>query len=265
MKRAGLRRWPRVAGAAFTLLELLIVVAIIGVLCALIVPAVIKGREKARDIQCKSSLGQWAFAVIDYADAHEDRIPRESYHLNGVVLNSWADVRHPSSFDVWYNSLPVQMGSAPASEYAYPSIRGTFYTRGIQLQCPSAKFAATSATDEAAYFSFAMSSKLILAPRRTVTLNEVQNTSSTVLFLDNRVLSSEPKADPFQPDDSLGQPSAYANRFSVRHQKKGNLAFVDGHVDSKGGNEVVRGGGAIFPPSDIIWTANPAVNPNFAP
>lgn len=262
MNRLRLKWWCLRGGAAFTLLELLIVITIIGILSALIVPAVIRGREQAKSVQCKNGLRQWAAAVGLYADAHDDKIPRESYHMNGTVLNNWAQVHDPTSADVWYNSLPVQLGNSPASDYSYPSIRGSFYKSGLLIHCPSAKFSATAATDEAAYFSLAMSSKLILSPHTTVTLNEVQKHSSTVLFLDNR-LSNEAKADPFQPDDNLGQPSAYANRFSVRHQKRGNIAFVDGSVDSKAGEEIVRGGGAIFPQSEVSWTANPAVNPNF--
>jgi prepilin-type processing-associated H-X9-DG protein len=82
------------------------------------------------------------------------------------------------------------------------------------------------------------------------------------MFLENR-LSTEPKVYP-APEDigEWGQPSAYANRFAVRHLGFGNLAFADGHVDKKRGFQVVTNGLAYFPQSEIIWTADPRVNPN---
>ena len=95
-------------------------------------------------------------------------------------------------------------------------------------------------------------------------LGSVVKPSSTVLFLDNRVQSKEPKADPLQIDESLGQPSSFANRFSIRHRQQGNLSFVDGSVRPHRGSQVVTHGGAIMPQTEVIWTADPTIDPNFA-
>ena len=61
-----------------------------------------------------------------------------------------------------------------------------------------------------------------------------------------------------------GQPSAYATRFAVRHPGGGVMAFVDGSVRCVPGKQVVDKGYAFYPQTNIIWTADPNVNPDIA-
>jgi prepilin-type N-terminal cleavage/methylation domain-containing protein len=72
-------------GEAFTLVEMLVVIAILGILAALLLPALAKGKEAARTTKCISNLKQIGIGIHLYATDHDDElVPAEFDVANGA-------------------------------------------------------------------------------------------------------------------------------------------------------------------------------------
>lgn len=75
----------------FTLIELLIVIAIIAILAALLLPALDAARKKARGTQCLSNLKQCAAFMFLYASDHDDWLPPPIAHRSGDLTTGTVD------------------------------------------------------------------------------------------------------------------------------------------------------------------------------
>jgi prepilin-type N-terminal cleavage/methylation domain-containing protein len=238
--------------AAFSLIEILVVISIISLLLSITLPAFSRCRSLARQAMCQSQLKQWGLAFDIYSLNNNSFYP----HTDGRDrCGDEEPISSTGKIDYylgWVDVLPPLMDLQPwrdHKKYDYPAV-------GTIFQCPAAEIGQSSLYDynpvRNGYFSYAMNSCLELDENcrwwqsqgcdkpmpsllKTALITRTQQTALLFDQLLDPALGYDGKAINKSAGKYCG---AYPREFSARHAKPGGvlggfILYCDYHVEWK--------------------------------
>ncbi len=125
--------------AGFTLVELLVVVAIISILAGLLLPALENALRSARSIACLNNLKQQGLAISLYADANSEYLPVKQYKIIGSCAWNWKWQMAPyleiktagtASSPTWTEDLRKGVFKCPEWKIQIPGTYGSQFEGG---------------------------------------------------------------------------------------------------------------------------------------
>jgi len=230
---------------AFTLVELLVVIAIIALLIAILLPVLSKVKRKAQQVGCASNEKQIYMSLVMFCSEHRGHLPR-SYFVDELSNNATL-----VKYTAWLQQVGGASGHIDLDDNKgalWPYLKGT-ETRRKTLMCPGdegeplAGHPVMVAWPRNVSYSF---NQFIYrdiggVPGLGLQMARVKESSSRILIYEELAPNDSWCIMGYSGDDvpsgrhSTSMSVAYRNQPNTTQYKtmgRGNHCFFDGHVES---------------------------------
>ncbi len=207
---------------AFTLLELLVIIAILSLLMAVLLPALGSAREQGKSVMCLSNLKQLAIAAESYTSNNDGYYPiAYMYKMNGSVFISYA----------W--DFTTIRDSNAAEREVVPGLLWQGSTIEKVQQCPAFRGAHNWLDDPYTGYNYNTSyighgsGETIVMPAKAI---QVKRPGECALFGDGQYIAGANKfmRSPWPSEADAGWSGRSAGTQGYRHLGRTNVAYCDG-------------------------------------
>lgn len=204
----------------FTLVELLVVVAIIGILAALLFPLGKSMMEKGNSTKCISNLRQIGGAIQQYSADNDGFFP-----YSAGPSYEGKNISHP--FSGWQAPLAYYLGVGQLSPSTIYKSQASYDnpTAKHPFNCPSCKTAFRTYTANKYAMGYLPSGETSPYPRRKATA--FLRPSQLILISDMETVNGQVMQNSGAFDDTT-----YQTLIGTRHNGKANALFADFHIEA---------------------------------
>ena len=191
---------------SFTLIEVLVVVAIIGILASLLLPSLGKAREKAISVDCQNRLRQMHIAETMWGDDNDNLM---------IQVNGTADPNH----NIWLGQISTYLGH-PGDEWGPGISPDLKNTSSNAFRCPKADLSGLRWW-EWTWYGYSLYAGARDRPSRhdPVIRGNVSKPVGAVMFIDS--ISFQTRSDQY---------FITMEKANLHNGTDRNVMFVDGHL-----------------------------------